>query len=83
MEQKYISLIEKLIMDWKLIFTRGYMIARKTLLALLLLYKILIYQDENMELKRLKELTGEPLYWNDYLSLPFTQKVYIFSLSLE
>ncbi|CAF2079092.1 unnamed protein product [Brassica oleracea var. botrytis] len=31
--------------------------------------------EENMELKRLKELTGEPLYWNDYLSLPFTQKV--------
>ncbi|KAH0904667.1 hypothetical protein HID58_044170 [Brassica napus] len=30
--------------------------------------------EENMELKRLKELTGEPLYWNDYLSLPFTQK---------
>ncbi|ESQ48629.1 hypothetical protein EUTSA_v10020591mg [Eutrema salsugineum] len=31
--------------------------------------------EENMELKRLKELRGEPLYWNDYLSLPFTQKV--------
>ncbi|KAF2586311.1 hypothetical protein F2Q70_00037378 [Brassica cretica] len=31
--------------------------------------------EENMELKRLKELTGEPLYWNDYLSLPFTQKL--------
>ncbi|KFK38721.1 hypothetical protein AALP_AA3G151300 [Arabis alpina] len=31
--------------------------------------------EENMELKRLKESTGEPLYWNDYLSLPFTQKV--------
>lgn len=32
-----------------------------------------------MKLKRAKELTGEPLYWNDYLSLPFTQKVYIYS----
>ncbi|CAL9220726.1 unnamed protein product [Arabidopsis halleri] len=31
--------------------------------------------EENMKLKSLKELTGEPLYWNDYLSLPFTQKV--------
>ncbi|EOA30416.1 hypothetical protein CARUB_v10013542mg [Capsella rubella] len=31
--------------------------------------------EENMKLKSMKELTGEPLYWNDYLSLPFTQKV--------
>ncbi|CAN8269379.1 unnamed protein product [Cochlearia groenlandica] len=31
--------------------------------------------EENLEMKRLKDMTGEPLYWNDYLSLPFTQKV--------
>ena len=67
-------------MDWKLILTRGYMIATKILYALLKIF--MIYQEENMELKSLKELTGEQLYWNDYLSLPFTQKVYIFSFSL-
>ena len=68
-------------MDWKLILTRGYMIATKILYALLKIF--MIYQEENMELKSLKELTGEQLYWNDYLSLPFTQKVYIFSWSLK
>uniref|UniRef100_A0A5B6YXS5 22alpha-hydroxysteroid 23-monooxygenase n=1 Tax=Davidia involucrata TaxID=16924 RepID=A0A5B6YXS5_DAVIN len=31
--------------------------------------------DENMKLKRLKDQLGEPLSWNDYLSLPFTQTV--------
>ncbi|XP_019057742.1 PREDICTED: 3-epi-6-deoxocathasterone 23-monooxygenase isoform X1 [Tarenaya hassleriana] len=31
--------------------------------------------EENMKLKSFKDERGEPLYWNDYLSLPFTQKV--------
>ncbi|KAJ1437386.1 Cytochrome P450 [Sesbania bispinosa] len=32
-------------------------------------------QEENMELKKLKDQLGEPLCWSDYLSLPFTQTV--------
>ncbi|KAI8529652.1 hypothetical protein RHMOL_Rhmol12G0241200 [Rhododendron molle] len=31
--------------------------------------------DENLELKRVKDLVGGQLSWNDYLSLPFTQMV--------
>lgn len=31
--------------------------------------------EENMNLKRVKAQSGEPLCWNDYLSLPFTQHV--------
>ncbi|KAK4427329.1 3-epi-6-deoxocathasterone 23-monooxygenase CYP90D1 [Sesamum alatum] len=31
--------------------------------------------EENLQLKRHKEKLGEPLSWNDYLSLPFTQTV--------
>jgi len=31
--------------------------------------------EENLELKRVKDLVGEQLSWNDYLSLPFTQMV--------
>ncbi|KAK2983818.1 hypothetical protein RJ640_008494 [Escallonia rubra] len=31
--------------------------------------------EENMKLKKLKDGLGEPLCWNDYLSLPFTQNV--------
>ncbi|KAL2243242.1 3-epi-6-deoxocathasterone 23-monooxygenase [Sesamum indicum] len=31
--------------------------------------------EENLQLKRLKEKLGEPLSWNDYLSLGFTQTV--------
>ncbi|KEH18338.1 putative 3-epi-6-deoxocathasterone 23-monooxygenase [Medicago truncatula] len=30
---------------------------------------------ENIKLKKLKDQLGKPLCWNDYLSLPFTQKV--------
>jgi hypothetical protein len=35
-------------------------------------------QKENMKLKSLKAQHGEPLCWTDYLSLPFTQTVYIY-----
>ncbi|KAL3824441.1 hypothetical protein ACJIZ3_020470 [Penstemon smallii] len=31
--------------------------------------------EENLKLKMLKEKLGQPLSWNDYLSLPFTQTV--------
>ncbi|XP_043703465.1 3-epi-6-deoxocathasterone 23-monooxygenase CYP90D1-like [Telopea speciosissima] len=31
--------------------------------------------EENMKLKRLKAKLGEPLCWNDYMTLPFTQNV--------
>ncbi|GLU22378.1 hypothetical protein SLE2022_384590 [Rubroshorea leprosula] len=31
--------------------------------------------EENMKLKRVKDQKGEPLCWNDFLSLPFTQSV--------
>ncbi|KAL0354559.1 UNVERIFIED_CONTAM: 3-epi-6-deoxocathasterone 23-monooxygenase CYP90D1 [Sesamum radiatum] len=33
------------------------------------------FTEENLQLKRLKEKLGEPLSWNDYLSLRFTQSV--------
>ncbi|KAL0441415.1 UNVERIFIED_CONTAM: 3-epi-6-deoxocathasterone 23-monooxygenase CYP90D1 [Sesamum radiatum] len=33
------------------------------------------FTEENLQLKRVKEKLGEPLSWNDYLSLRFTQTV--------
>ncbi|KAL0415110.1 UNVERIFIED_CONTAM: 3-epi-6-deoxocathasterone 23-monooxygenase CYP90D1 [Sesamum latifolium] len=33
------------------------------------------FTEENLQLKRLKDKLGEPLSWNDYLSLRFTQNV--------
>ncbi|PWA42746.1 cytochrome P450 90D2 [Artemisia annua] len=33
------------------------------------------FKEENLEMKRRKEDLGDPLCWDDYLSMPFTQSV--------
>ncbi|KNA04245.1 hypothetical protein SOVF_201480 [Spinacia oleracea] len=33
------------------------------------------FTEENVKVNKLKARLGEPMYWNDYLSLPFTQMV--------
>lgn len=40
------------------------------------------YQEENLQLKKRKEDSGEPLDWTDYMTLSFTQHVITETLRL-